>query len=167
MSQVKARGMSAMPMIRFSLNDLDKSLWFSSSIRYHLYYFSDATLRALCRHSQTTKQQLQLFQVWDGRNCRMAMTLCKPTKLSGWKRSVKTRLTLKGAKRLLFSCDESLDPCWLDPETKTKVNGCFSSQQQALDILTVTINHEEGDKDKRTRRRFIKLSQEEVGGQKL
>ena len=34
--------------------------------------------------------------------------------------------------------------------------------QQALDILTVTINHKEGDKDKGHAVDFIRLSQEEV-----
>lgn len=52
----------------------------------------------------------------------------------------------------------------IEPETKTKVNGLFFMAQQALDILTMTINHEEGDKDKGHTVDFIRLSQEEVAG---
>ena len=50
----------------------------------------------------------------------------------------------------------------IEPETKTKVNGLFFMSQQALNILTVTINHKEGDKDKGHAVDFIRLSQEEV-----
>ena len=45
----------------------------------------------------------------------------------------------------------------IEPETETKVNGLFFMAQQALDILTVTINHKEGDKDKGHAVDFIRL----------
>ena len=52
----------------------------------------------------------------------------------------------------------------IEPETETKADRLFLMAQQALDILTVTINHKEGDKDKGHAVDFIRLSQEEVAG---
>ena len=77
--------------------------------------FSDATLRALCRHFPTTETAfLTISGVGHKKLSQYGYDFMQAIEAYlAEKDQYKTRFTLKGAKRVYFylACDESLDPC--------------------------------------------------------